>query len=91
MGDRFYKDIEVPNVTDSSAIGTNDPNFISVYAKDGKLASKDADNVETVYGVGSTTTELRVDGGMAATTFNNYLLRLDFGSGGATINPTGTP
>lgn len=91
MGDRFYKDIEVPNLADSSAIGTDDPNFISVYAKNGKLASKDADNVETIYGVGSKTPELRIDGGMAATTFTNYVLRLDFGAGGATINPEGTP
>jgi hypothetical protein len=40
---------------------------------------------------GGTVTELRIDGGMAATTFQDYLLRLDFGSGGANINPGGNP
>lgn len=38
-----------------------------------------------------TTTQLNIDGGASSTVFGNYLLRLDFGSGGATINPTGTP
>ncbi len=36
-------------------------------------------------------TTLKINGGAANTTFQNYLLRLDFGSGGASINPTGTP
>lgn len=35
--------------------------------------------------------QLNIDGGAANTTFQNYLLRLDFGANGATINPTGTP
>ena len=36
-------------------------------------------------------TELRVDNGQANTTFQNYVLRLDFGQSGANINPTGIP
>lgn len=40
---------------------------------------------------GGEVTVLKVDGGQAATTFPDYLLRLDFGSGGASINPGGTP
>ena len=39
----------------------------------------------------SQTTMLRVDGGNATTTFQDFLLRLDFGQNGASINPTGTP
>lgn len=38
-----------------------------------------------------TTTQLLVDGGQANTVFTQYLLRLDFGTGGANINPTGNP
>ena len=37
------------------------------------------------------TTQLLVDGGQANTAFTQYLLRLDFGTGGANINPTGNP
>lgn len=36
-------------------------------------------------------TELRIDGGNSSTVFNNYLLRMDFGIGGASINPEGNP
>lgn len=39
----------------------------------------------------SQTTVLKVDGGAANTTFPDFLLRLDFGQGGSTINPSGTP
>lgn len=42
-------------------------------------------------GGGGTTTELRIDNGTASTTFTDYVLRMDFGAGGANINPTGTP
>ena len=34
-------------------------------------------------------TTLRINGGAADTEFSNYLLRLDWGQSGATINPTG--
>lgn len=36
-------------------------------------------------------TELRIDNGNAATMFNDYVLRLDFGANGANINLEGTP
>ena len=34
-------------------------------------------------------TVLKVDGGNASTSFPEYLLRMDFGANGASINPTG--
>jgi len=37
----------------------------------------------------NTVTQLQIDGGSASTIFTSYLLRMDFGSGGANINPTG--
>lgn len=40
---------------------------------------------------GGETTVLKVDNGNASTTFPEYVLRLDFGNNGASINPTGTP
>lgn len=47
---------------------------------------------DTIVGSASgQTTLLKIDGGAAATTFPDYLLRLDFGRNGATINPSGTP
>jgi hypothetical protein len=36
-------------------------------------------------------TELLIDNGDASTTFENYLLRFDFGTNGAEINPDGIP
>lgn len=36
-------------------------------------------------------TALKVDGGASNTSFPDYLLRLDFGANGSTINPSGTP
>lgn len=36
------------------------------------------------------TTVLKVDGGQAATQFPEYVLRLDFGTNGASINPSGS-
>jgi len=54
------------------------------------LALVDGVVQEVVVQVGSQTV-LRVDGGSATTTFPDFLLRLDFGANGATINPSGTP
>jgi hypothetical protein len=36
-------------------------------------------------------TTLKINGGSAASTFGDYLLRYDWGANGATINPAGTP
>lgn len=47
--------------------------------------------VREVEVTGGQTTVLKVDNGSATTTFPQFLLRLDFGQGGATINPTGMP
>lgn len=52
---------------------------------DGNLTEVD------VQAQGGETTVLKIDNGSASTTFTDYLLRLDFGINGASINPTGTP
>lgn len=58
---------------------------------DQKVLALVAGRVEEVIVTQSETTVLKIDGGAANTTFPQYLLRLDFGQGGASINPTGTP
>ena len=58
---------------------------------DQKVLALVAGRVEEVIVQQSETTILKVDGGAANTTFPQYLLRLDFGQNGSTINPTGAP
>lgn len=58
---------------------------------DQKVLALVSGRVEEIIVQQSQTTVLKVDGGAANTTFPDFLLRLDFGQGGATINPTGTP
>lgn len=89
MADRFYNDIEVPVLPPGSPPAPAG-GFLSVYGRDGKLVTKNAAGVEVVHEP-SVQTQLNIDGGNASTTFGDYLLRLDFGANGATINPTGTP
>ena len=48
MADRFYKDIELPDLVDTSGLATPDNGFIQVYGKSGKLAYMDSTGVETV-------------------------------------------
>jgi len=38
-----------------------------------------------------TVTQLNINGGASNTVFSDYLIRLDFGANGSTINPSGTP
>jgi len=52
MSDRFYKDIELPNLS-SSTLATNpltkpDAGFIQLYGIDGKLAIQDPNNSLTI-------------------------------------------
>lgn len=54
------------------------------------LALVDGVVTEVLVQAGSTTV-LKVDGGAANTTFPDFMLRLDFGRNGASINPSGTP
>jgi hypothetical protein len=90
MADRFYKDIEVPDLQGSSALPAPDAGFIQVFGRKGKLAYQASTGSEVVLEP-SVQTVLKIDGGSAATTFPQYLLRLDFGQNGSSINPTGTP
>lgn len=90
MGDRFHKDIEIPDVPIGLEIPAPDPGFLQLVGRDGKLAVKNSAGQETIIEP-QVQTQLNIDGGMAATVFQNYLLRLDFGANGASINPTGTP
>lgn len=90
MGDRFYNDVELPELPPGTP-ATPAPGFMSVYARDGKLVTKNDAGQEVVHEP-AVQTQLRISGGNSATTFTDYKLRLDFGSvGGSSINPTGTP
>lgn len=93
MADRFYKDIEIPDLAAGVTLEPPPVGHIQVYGREKQLAWTDSDGVEHVAGQGNgvATTQLLVDGGQANTTFNQFLLRLDFGTGGASINPTGNP
>jgi len=84
----FYGPIDISTTSDT---GLPPPNFLRLKHKpDGKLYLQKSTGVEQVIEQ-TTVTQLLVDGGQANTTFNQFLLRLDFGSGGANINPTGNP
>lgn len=48
MADRFYNDIELPDLVDSSGLAAPGNGFIQVYGKSGKLAYMDSVGVETV-------------------------------------------
>lgn len=48
MADRFYNDIELPDLVDTSGLAAPDNGFIQVYGKGGKLAYMDSTGVETV-------------------------------------------
>lgn len=81
MADRFYNDIELPDLVDTSGLAAPDNGFIQVYGKSGKLAYMDSTGVETVVDM----TVLKIDNGNANTQFNEYVLRMDFGKNGANI------
>jgi hypothetical protein len=91
MSDTVYNPIKIAETTDTS---TPPAGFQKLQAKpDGFLYVKNSAGVETRLGsgAGGETTVLKIDGGLANTTFPDYLIRLDFGNNGSTINPTGTP
>ena len=85
MADRFYNDIELPDLVDSSGLAAPDNGFIQVYGKSGKLAYMDSTGVETVVDMSAVGTVLKIDNGNANTQFNEYVLRMDFGKNGANI------
>ena len=88
MADRFYNDIELPDLVDTSGLAAPDNGFIQVYGKGGKLAYMDSTGVETVVDMTVLKidmTVLKIDNGNANTQFNDYVLRMDFGKNGANI------
>lgn len=89
MSDTFYKPPLLAETTDTS---TPPAGFQKIQAKpDGFIYVKNSSGTETKLGAGEQTTVLKIDNGTASTVFPDYLLRLDFGTNGASINPTGTP
>lgn len=87
MADTFFNPIDI-----ALSDGNSNPpaGFGRLQIKnDGKLRVK-ANGIEQILEP-VRITELRIDNGNATTTFNDYLLRLDFGQGGANINVQGTP
>lgn len=89
MSDRFHNDIELPDLPNGIGVPPPEVGYIQIYGRNKKLVFADSDGIETEVGGGGTVPFLNVDGGAANTTFQNYLLRFDFGAGGANINPTG--
>lgn len=91
MTDLFGTGIQIPDLESGQARPADTPGFIRVFSRNQKLYGIDSNNVEhELSGAAGGNTNFLVDGGAAATTFQNYLLRFDFGNGGANINPTGT-
>lgn len=93
MADTFFNPISIPDVPESTVIPAAEPGYLKLYSKNGKLKQVNNAGEEltlTNDGTGGVVTQLQVDAGNASTTFQQYQLRLDFGSGGANINPTGT-
>ena len=78
MSDRFYKDIELPNISENITPPAPPSDFIQLYGKNGKLVVHDSLNVETVIEP-TVVTKLIVDGGSPATVPQNFVLRFDFG------------
>lgn len=76
MADRFYKDIELPDVAIN--LPAPDAGFIQVYGKNGKLAYQNSTGAETVVEP-QVVTKLIIDGGSPSTAPENYVLRFDFG------------
>lgn len=92
MSDQFNTGIQLPNVPAEENARNPQEGYIRLYGKANDLIGRLPDGTEINYASsGQTTTFLNVDGGMANTVFANYVLRLDFGANGASINPTGTP
>lgn len=75
---------EIINVPESATVVGNIVLFDST---DGKEV---VDSGVSIAGLAGATT-LKINGGSAASTFGDYLLRYDWGANGATINPAGTP
>ena len=79
MADRFYKDIELPDVSASTTLATPDVGFIQIYGKGSKLAYKNSAGTEVVL-ENAAQTGVSIDGGNSATTYTNASVRIDFGS-----------
>lgn len=88
MTDRFFNDVEIPDLPSNASIPNPDSGFIQLVGKGGKLVVMNSQGTEVIVEK-QVQTQLMVDNGNASTQFQNYVLRLDFGNGGASINPTG--
>jgi len=76
MADRFYKDIEVPDVTTSPP--APDAGFVQIYGRGGKLAYRASTGPEVILET-TVTPQISIDGGNAATMPQHVALRIDFG------------
>ena len=76
MADRFYKDIEVPDVTTSPP--APDAGFVQIYGRGGKLAYRASTGPEVILDLAAV--GVSIDGGNATTTYTQPALRIDFGA-----------
>lgn len=93
MADTFFNPISIPDVPEGTVIPAAETGYLKLYAENGKLKQVNSAGMAinlTNDNEAVTRTQLQIDAGNASTTFQQYVLRLDFGSGGANINPTGT-
>ncbi len=90
MSDTFINPIDIVQVPST---GTPPAGYHRIVAKaDGNLYGKLGSTERQLDAVPiASTSELRIDGGSASTTFSQYLLRIDFGADGATADPIGSP
>ena len=81
MADRFYKDIEIPDI--SVTLPAPDPGFVQIYGKNGKLAYQNSTGTETILDFqqqeAQIVSSLIIDGGSASTTPQQVALKIDFG------------
>jgi len=76
VADRFYKDIELPDISVSPS--APDTGFVQIYGKNGKLAYQNATGTEVIVEQ-QITPQISIDGGSATTTPQQVALRIDFG------------
>ncbi len=92
MPDTFFNPLDVVEIAATPT--TPASGYQRSYPKsNGKWYVLNSAGVETQITNEATATQtfLNLDGGASDTTFPEYLVRLDFGADGSTINPSGTP
>lgn len=78
MSDRFYKDIEIPDLPLSVTLDAPEAGFLQLVGREGKLAVINSLNKETILEP-NIITKLIIDGGSPNTAPENFVLRFDFG------------